>query len=240
MKITNGAVLKGNVDSNGNLTGMGSEGTGGTYRKNTADTWYIMPVKNFEIALHDGNDNQFYVTAHFPFAITLSDAEAYVMDGYAENVVNLTKVEGEIPANTGLVIVGTTNKATVNILTETSATASRQLAGTNTDKDFDETNFIKDKVLVLGMGATSRKVGFYHAADATTKVRHNSAYIDTTDLTGINTVNGFMFNFGGDTTGLQTVTNGENTHSVIYDLQGRRVTAPGKGVYIINGKKVIR
>lgn len=237
--ITNGAVLKGTL-SDGNLTDMGSEGTGGTYRKNTADTWYIMPVKNFEIALHDGNDNQFYATAHFPFAITLSDAEAYVMDGYAENVVNLTKVEGEIPANTGLVIVGTTNKATVNILSETSATASNQLAGTNTDKDFDETNFIKDKVLVLGMGATSRKVGFYHAADATTKVRHNSAYIDTTDLTGVNTVNGFMFNFGGDTTGLQTVTNGENTHSVIYDLQGRRVTAPAKGVYIINGKKVIR
>lgn len=237
--ITNGAVLKGTL-SDGNLTDMGSEGTGGTYRKNTADTWYIMPVKNFEIALHDGNDNQFYATAHFPFAITLSDAEAYVMDGYAENVVNLTKVEGEIPANTGLVIVGTTNKATVNILSETSATASNQLAGTNTDKDFDETNFIKDKVLVLGMGATSRKVGFYHAADATTKVRHNSAYINTTDLTGVNTVNGFMFNFGGDTTGIQTVINGENTHSVIYDLQGRRVTAPAKGVYIINGKKVIR
>lgn len=238
--IANGAVLKGTL-SDGNLNGIGSEGTGGTYRKNTADTWYIMPVKNFEITLHDGNDNQFYATAHFPFAISLSDAEAYVMDGHVDNVVNLIKVEGAIPANTGLVIVGTTNKATVNIEPETSTPVSSQLDGTNTDKTFDD-SFIKDNTLVLGMGAASRKAGFYHAADATVKVRHNSAYIDITDwnLTGENTINGFMFNFGGDTTGIQTVVNGENAHSVIYDLQGRRVTAPAKGVYIINGKKVIR
>lgn len=238
--ITNGAVLKGTL-SNGNLNGIGYENTTGTYRKNTADTWYIMPVKNFEITLHDGNDDHFYATAHFPFAISLSDAEAYVMDGHAGNVVNLTKVEGVIPANTGLVIVGTTNKATVNIEPEARTTVSSQLDGTNTDKTFDD-SFIKDNTLVLGMGAASRKAGFYHAADATVKVRHNSAYIDITDwtLTGENTINGFMFNFGGDTTGIQTVVNGENAHSVIYDLQGRRVTAPAKGVYIINGKKVIR
>lgn len=238
--IANGAVLKGTL-SNGNLNGIGSENTTGTYRKNTADTWYIMPVKNFEITLHNGNDDHFYATAHFPFAISLSDAEAYVMDGHAGNVVNLTKVEGVIPANTGLVIVGTADKATVNIEPEASTPVSNQLAGTNTDKTFDD-SFIKDNTLVLGMGAASRKAGFYHAADATVKVRHNSAYIDITDwnLTGVNTINGFMFNFGGDTTGIQTVVNGENAHSVIYDLQGRRVTAPAKGVYIINGKKVIR
>lgn len=238
--IANGAVLKGTL-SNGNLNGIGSENTTGTYRKNTADTWYIMPVKNFEITLHNGNDDQFYATAHFPFAISLSDAEAYVMDGHAGNVVNLIKVEGVIPANTGLVIVGTANKATVNIEPETSTPVSNQLAGTNTDKTFDD-SFIKDNTLVLGMGAASQKAGFYHAADATVKVRHNSAYIDITDwnLTGVNTINGFMFNFGGDTTGIQTVVNGESAHSVIYDLQGRRVTAPAKGVYIINGKKVIR
>lgn len=240
--IANNQVLKGNV-SNGNLTGMTSESTGGTYRKNTADTWYIMPVKNFEITLHDGNDNQFYATAHFPFAISLSDAEAYVMDGRAGNVVNLTKVEGVIPANTGLVIVSTTtNKATVNIEPETSTPVSSQLAGTNTDKTFDETDFSKSNTLVLGMGATSNKVGFYRPSNSATTVRHNSAYINTTgwDLTGVNTINGFIFNFGGDTTGIQTVINGESAHSVIYDLQGRRVTAPAKGVYIINGKKVIR
>lgn len=239
--IANGAVLKGTL-SNGNLNGIGSENTTGTYRKNTADTWYIMPVKNFEITLHDGNDNQFYATAHFPFAISLSDAEAYVMDGHVENVVDLEKIEGVIPANTGLVIVGTTNKATVNIEPEARTTVSSQLAGTNTDKTFDETDFSKSNTLVLGMGATSNKVGFYRPSNSATTVRHNSAYINTTgwDLTGVNTINGFMFNFGGDTTGIQTVINGESAHSVIYDLQGRRVTAPAKGVYIINGKKVIR
>ena len=31
----------------------------------------------------------------------------------------------------------------------------------------------------------------------------------------------------------------ENKDAEIFDLQGRRITEPGKGVYIKNGKKVI-
>ena len=30
-----------------------------------------------------------------------------------------------------------------------------------------------------------------------------------------------------------------NGQKVIYDLQGRRITAPSKGLYIVNGKKVV-
>ena len=30
-----------------------------------------------------------------------------------------------------------------------------------------------------------------------------------------------------------------NGQKVIYDLQGRRITAPSKGLYIVNGKKMV-
>jgi hypothetical protein len=47
---------------------------------------------------------------------------------------------------------------------------------------------------------------------------------------------------GGDATGINMV-NGEglkvNGSEVYYDLQGRRVLYPKKGLYIVNGKKVV-
>ena len=45
---------------------------------------------------------------------------------------------------------------------------------------------------------------------------------------------------GGDgTTGIQTIDNGKLTIDNCYDLQGRRVAQPTKGLYIVNGKKVV-
>lgn len=41
-------------------------------------------------------------------------------------------------------------------------------------------------------------------------------------------------------TGIDGITTDKRTDNVVYDLSGRRVTNPGKGVYIINGKKVLR
>lgn len=41
-----------------------------------------------------------------------------------------------------------------------------------------------------------------------------------------------------DTTGINKITERNGKHTV-YDLQGRRVEKPSKGVYIVNGKKII-
>ena len=42
-----------------------------------------------------------------------------------------------------------------------------------------------------------------------------------------------------DTTGIDGITNNVHQQSEIFDLQGRRVSNAGKGLYIVNGKKVI-
>ena len=41
------------------------------------------------------------------------------------------------------------------------------------------------------------------------------------------------------TTGIKTIDNGELTIDNYYDLQGRKVSHPTKGLYIVNGKKII-
>lgn len=45
---------------------------------------------------------------------------------------------------------------------------------------------------------------------------------------------------GGTTTGINSIETGEAENEVYFDLQGRRVNSPKKGLYITSqGKKVI-
>ena len=50
--------------------------------------------------------------------------------------------------------------------------------------------------------------------------------------------NAFFFDF--DTTGINAIDALTNGNAVIYDLQGRRVNKAEKGIYIVNGKKVVK
>ncbi len=59
--------------------------------------------------------------------------------------------------------------------------------------------------------------------------------------TPVNPAPQFIIGIGGGdgTTGIQTIDNGKLTIDNCYDLQGRRVAQPTKGLYIVNGKKVV-
>lgn len=46
-------------------------------------------------------------------------------------------------------------------------------------------------------------------------------------------------NFGDETTGIETMNHSPLTVNQYFDLQGRRVAQPTKGLYIVNGKKVM-
>ena len=43
----------------------------------------------------------------------------------------------------------------------------------------------------------------------------------------------------GDATGIDTIV-GQGEKDVFYDLSGRRVANPEKGIYVVNGKKVLK
>jgi hypothetical protein len=45
--------------------------------------------------------------------------------------------------------------------------------------------------------------------------------------------------FADGTTGIKTTNLTNDTNETIYNLNGQRVAAPQKGLYIVNGKKVI-
>ena len=120
--------------------------------------------------------------------------------------------------------------------------ASSQLAGTD-----EETAITPDADyyfygLSLNSSNDINSVGFYWMVDdgaAFTNGAHK-AYLKIlkSEFTGAMAVKGFAFK--GTTTGVESVESSNNAPQAIYDLTGRRVSKAEKGIYIINGKKVIK
>ena len=73
-----------------------------------------------------------------------------------------------------------------------------------------------------------------------TKMKGYRAYFSFLDiLTEVENASVKMFvDLGGEETGIGNVN--VNDSSMIYDLSGRRVSKTQKGVYIVNGKKVMK
>ena len=120
--------------------------------------------------------------------------------------------------------------------------ASSQLAGTD-----EETAITPDADyyfygLSLNSSNDLNSVGFYWMTTdgaAFTNGAHK-AYLKIlkSEFTGMLAIKGFAFN--GTTTGVESVESSNHAPQPIYDLTGRRVSKAEKGIYIINGKKVIK
>jgi hypothetical protein len=65
---------------------------------------------------------------------------------------------------------------------------------------------------------------------------YDDKYVDTS--AGEQLTKGFRFDFN-NTSAIDNTINKEEVIKTIYDLQGRKVDIPTRGIYIINGKKVL-
>lgn len=155
--------------------------------------------------------------------------------------------EGEvIPAGEAVVVY--TNNAvpcTLNFkkgIATVDCDASSQLAGTD-----EETKIASDEAyyfygLSLNSSNDINSVGFYwmekDGAAFTNGVHKAYLKIKKSEFASTQPVRGFAFK--GTTTGVESVESSNNAPQAIYDLTGRRVSKAEKGIYIINGKKVIK
>lgn len=198
-----------------------------------ASRWYVIPATDVEIDMTTQGDKK-YASAYLPFGVSnVAGATAYTGALNAEkNAIDMTATTA-VPANTGFVLVGTEDKATLTI-GEAAAIEGNALIGTNTGIAFAEAT-PKANYLVFGVNAD--KVGFYTPGNVTA-IPANKAYINASALSA----SAIALNFGNTVTGINaaTINNGEN-NAPIYDLSGRRVWAPVKGgLYIQNGKKLVK
>lgn len=88
------------------------------------------------------------------------------------------------------------------------------------------------------LGVKDEVVAFYHpAGENTNYIRVNRAYLHADGAGARLTVN---FDDEEETTGIENLTPAlSKGEGAVFDLSGRRVAQPTKGLYIVNGKKVV-
>ena len=216
-----------NVGGAGNVVGWEALG------EISPSYWHVIEATDVEIDMTAQGDKK-YASAYLPFGVSnVAGATAYTGALNAEkNAIDMTATTA-VPANTGFVLVGTEYKATLTI-GEAAAIEGNALTGTNTGIAFAEAT---PKANYLVFGVNNGTVGFYTPGNVTA-IPANKAYINASAITG----SAIALNFGNTVTGINaaTINNGEN-NAPIYDLSGRRVWAPVKGgLYIQNGKKLVK
>lgn len=198
--------------------------------------WKIFEVNYVEVPMNLVGEQKVATTC-LPFnASNVEGAEVYTGKlNDAKDVLNMTMLEGGIPANQGVVLVGTADKATITIGATTAAISENDLLGTIANIAFTDdaprTNY-------LVFGKNGETAGFYAPSASVASIPANKAYLNASALSAA----AIALNFNGTTTGVNTVVLGENgVNAPVFDLSGRRVAAPVKGgVYIQNGKKFIK
>lgn len=181
--------------------------------------------------------------------------------GYAVTVAPhvgvITKTEAytegsQVPAQTALLIGGApgTNYYPAVLKEDVTATYSGEnyMEGRRTAEGYTNSQRGVDVYyykLALN-SAREPKPGFYYGATggaAFKLTKPTTAYLAVPK--NITPVNGYLIDFDGEETGISTIapTNG-NADGAIYNLNGIRMAQPlrnlPKGVYIVNGKKVIK
>ena len=181
-----------------------------------------------------------YVNNDFDLDFSATGIEAYKVKVSTKGVATLTKVDN-VPAGTPVLLVkdgGDTED--IPVMTGAAAVSDNDLvAGTATTAtdgvattDGDYTNMILNNI--------GGKVGFYFAAGQT--VATNRAYLHIAKSLAPDAKDDSRMDFvfaGEETTGIKSVQGSGLTVNGFYDLQGRRVAQPQKGLYIMNGKKVV-
>lgn len=188
-----------------------------------------------------GEENAATLFLDFPVTIP-TDIETYAVASVTDKYAKLEQVEGVLPANTGVIVK--TDEATYKKFVYSSEEATA--IETNLLEGSVEDTYTSGPAYVLSNG--EQGIGFYQAklnkdaegADGTTHFLNNAnkAFLSV-PVAGTRV---FLFDFGTETgiECIESIEGAENANPVVYDLTGRRVKGAQKGLYIVNGKVVIR
>ncbi|MBR1505409.1 MAG: chitobiase/beta-hexosaminidase C-terminal domain-containing protein [Prevotella sp.] len=177
--------------------------------------------------------NGYTTYANNVYPLDLTSAPAYKA-AVAGSKVNFTLFEQAVPANTGMLVKGTAN-GTVNLPI---ADASTAVAGNDFLVNASGATFeAAANTTYYAMIKNSDPLTFGTFAPGTLAFPANKAYL--TVVTGGAPSLIAIFD-GGQTTGIDAVKGSEFTvDGEYYNLAGQRVAQPTKGLYIVNGKKVV-
>ncbi len=229
--------------------------------------WNITEATDITVDMNTVNGES-WASLYLPFGVQLADGvEAYYtanmgMDESETSYILQMEKTNAVPANTGVVLKGTGNSYTLTIDNEVAELeGENMLTGTNVDYTFTDQMGMDGYWGSLGymvwtLGCLNDQVGFYYPKftegtqevdgtifeTRTVTLKANKAYfLMDNSAGGMNTAKYFTLSFGkGENTGIQnTVAGQDEKDNIFFDLSGRRVQAPAKGIYVTgNGKKI--
>ncbi len=237
------------------VSGLNTTSTTITITTTDASKW--LSLANFTVTLVKSLKlnkvgDKSYATLYLPVDVqTDADTKAYYISSVANNIAELTEVDdGMIPAFTAVVLVNeeASTQTTLKVTSELSPIVSEEdnlLKGTLVPMSLDLSN----ETTNYSLGVVNGNVGFYkykNNGTSTITLGANKAYLQI-PVPSSNSVRGFKFAFAGDESfvsedggfvdGINEVQAIED--NVIYDLNGLRVNKLRKGIYVVNGKKVV-
>lgn len=180
-------------------------------------------------------------TLVLPFSMTQAEVEAtfgggskvYVVSSYADDNISFVQYDG-ISANKPCLLVTNVAGSSYNIEGRTIVAGDPEANGTGVSM---KGNYAATFSAPMGSYIFSNNK--IYLVDSDVSLKATRAYITVSDPS---TARALTFNLGDETTGVITLEGGElkMEKGAIYDLSGRRVLNPAKGIYLINGKKVVK
>lgn len=185
-----------------------------------------------------------------PEGVTAKYVSAIEDDGSGK--ILFTEFEGMIPAGTGVVLQADPKAYTFLVIPDSEAEAPMNNLLSGTDEaattvapDWAAGRDCKFYMLSKKKGGDNSTVGFYYGSgcpngEAFTNGAHK-AYLTVPKMSGANARSFYLFSDAETTTGIDNVQSAkESTGNLkIYNLNGQRVSTPQRGIYIVNGKKVL-
>lgn len=218
-------------DGNNYTLSINGANVNSTNNATLIDTRYHLVIEKPQSITLTVNDEGYAATT-LPIAISIpSSVKAYKVTGQKDGEAILEELTGIIPAKTPFIIYASETTefpiVTESAMDETAATATSVLTG------------YPNKV----NGLTAGNYLVFNAAESNFTAGTGSEaglglpYILKSALPGFT---GDELKLPSDpTTAIAEISTAKPTVKGIYDLQGRRVATPAKGIYIINGKKTI-
>lgn len=188
-----------------------------------ASQWYIYPVEGIHFRLNALGEDEYYATLYLPFAVDVEGAdEIDIIYAVANEQAERQVVESTtIPANTPVIIKSSSEYVTLTpSLEDGEPIEGNILQGTFLEIPTPQNGYI--------FSGIEGQIGFY--ANALDVVPANKCYIVSDEGSPKYIIDFSKTGIGSAKADLKNVP--------VYDLQGRRVEKPGKGIYIVNGKKV--
>lgn len=154
-----------------------------------------------------------------------SGVKAYKVSTVAGGKATAEEVTEAVKAETGLILVAT-------------AAGNYNIPVAASGSDISATNLLKAAVTektVAANEAYGLSEGKFYLLEAGT-IPAGKAYLQASDITAAPELS---IVFGGEATGIDTVKGEGFTVNGYYNLNGQRVAQPTKGLYIVNGHKVV-